>query len=295
MHELDRGVALGRQAHARARDLFVAEDQRDADVEQLVAAAVTVGDRRDPQRARVELGRRLDARLAQADVLGRGRGQLARATARRDRHDRDRLAGQRRQRAEPAARRIADRIDDARPLVDLIAEQPERARQRLGERPRAGSRARLVVARPLVDAGTDGRDTLDDGAAKNTEMTLGDFDLEWIVFDACQVLEFSGVFDRWGWPVFRGLHYILGFHTTCLDVGDRGEKFADRLNNGWSVRDAWIRACQETEGSSTELAYLRADNTSLGTDTFNDHWWGQGSVSADPVNPNILFHLRTTC
>ena len=140
-----------------------------------------------------------------------------------------------------------------------------------------------------------GRDTLDDGWAKNTEVRLGDYNLEWIVFDACQVLEFSGVFDRWGWPVFQGLHYILGFHTTCLDVGDRGEKFADRLNNGWSIRDAWIRACQETESASTELAYLRADNTSLGTDTFNDHWWGQGSVSGDPFNPNILFHLRTTC
>jgi len=47
---------------------------------------------------------------------------------------------------------------------------------------------------------------------------------------------------------------MLGFDTITGDSGDRGKKFAERLNDGWSIRDAWIRACTETEGSDTNWA-----------------------------------------
>ena len=70
-------------------------------------------------------------------------------------------------------------------------------------------------------------------------------------------------------------------------------KFAERLNSGWTIRDAWIRACTETEDSDTNWAYLRADAS--GTDTFNDHWHGKGFVSADPINPTSRFYLRGAC
>jgi hypothetical protein len=135
----------------------------------------------------------------------------------------------------------------------------------------------------------------DDGTAGSGEMRLGNSNLEWIAMDACEVLAWDSgkVWNRWGWPVFRGLHLMLGFHTTCTDVKDRGEKFADRLNNGWTVRDAWIRACIETEGSDVSWAYLRAD--AAGTDTFNDHWWGKGTTSADPSTPTSLFYLNGQC
>jgi len=49
---------------------------------------------------------------------------------------------------------------------------------------------------------------------------------------------------------------MLGFDTTCGDSCDRGTKFAERLNAGWSIRDAGTRACTETEGSGTNWAYL---------------------------------------
>ena len=133
--------------------------------------------------------------------------------------------------------------------------------------------------------------TYDDGTARPSEMRLGDRDCEWIVFDACQVLEYDdrGVFSRCQ-AAFAGLHYMLGFDTISHDVGDRGRRFAERLNGGWSVRDAWIRACIETEGAETAWAYLRADGE--GTDTFNDHWWGHGFVSPDPVRPTSMHYLR---
>jgi Family of unknown function (DUF6345) len=134
---------------------------------------------------------------------------------------------------------------------------------------------------------------IDDAVAKNTEIRWGDRELEWIVLDACNILEQNGVFNRWGWPVFRGLHYILGFHTVTGDEPHRGRILAQYLNAGWSIRDAWIKAAQDTEGPSTQWAYLRAD--APGTNTFNDHWWGKGFVSADPVNPNLLAYARGAC
>ena len=134
---------------------------------------------------------------------------------------------------------------------------------------------------------------IDDGVAKNTEISWGDRELEWIVLDACNILEANGVFNRWGWSVFRGLHYILSFHTTTSDEAHRGRILAQYLNAGWSIRDAWIRAAQDTESSSTWWAYLRADGP--GTNTFNDHWWGKGFVSPDPSNPNLLAYARGAC
>lgn len=134
--------------------------------------------------------------------------------------------------------------------------------------------------------------THDDGKTKPSELGLGNKQCEWLVVDACQFLSSSGASTRLG-GAFKGLHYILGFHTTCGDVKDRGEKFADKLNSGQTVRNAWINACNETEGSSTECAYLRADSS--GTDTFNDHWHGKGSVSADPTGSLSFVYLKTSC
>ena len=133
----------------------------------------------------------------------------------------------------------------------------------------------------------------DDGKAASTEIKWGNNDLEWVALDACEVLSRDGVFDRWGWPVFAGLHYILGFHTTCADESKRGRYFAQYLNDGWTVREAWIKAAQDTEGSGTQWAYLRAD--AAGTDTYRDHWWGEGFVSSDPTKPTVLYYARGAC
>ncbi len=134
---------------------------------------------------------------------------------------------------------------------------------------------------------------IDDAVAKNTEIRWGDDNLEWIALDACDVLSRDGVFDRWGWPVFAGLHIILGFNTTTSDEPNRGQSLAQYLNAGWTVREAWIKAAQDTEDSSTEWAYLRADAD--GTDTYHDHWWGKGFVSSDPSSPTILYYAHGAC
>jgi uncharacterized protein DUF6345 len=136
-----------------------------------------------------------------------------------------------------------------------------------------------------------GKSANDDGTARPSDMRLGNKDLEWLVIDACKLLNSSDVFSRLE-DSFVGLHYMLGFHTTCSDVKTRGEKFAKKLNDGWHVRCGWIDACTETESSSCECAYLRA--YSSGADTLNDHWHGKGSVSDDPA-PTSFVYLRTSC
>lgn len=130
----------------------------------------------------------------------------------------------------------------------------------------------------------------DDGVAKPSELQWGNANLNWAALDACNVLAAEGVFDRWR-PAFKGLHYVLGWHTTAGDETLRGVYFAQHLNEGLRVRDAWIKAAQETEGADREWAYVRADNQS-GTNTYDDQWPAAGTnrfVSADPATPPRTF------
>ena len=68
-----------------------------------------------------------------------------------------------------------------------------------------------------------GVDAHDSGQAEPKQMVLGDRQCEWAIFDACEVLSHSAtnsVFTRWKGS-FKGLHYLLGFHTTSTDSGSR--------------------------------------------------------------------------
>lgn len=134
----------------------------------------------------------------------------------------------------------------------------------------------------------------DSGKVKSSELRLGNGDLEWIVFNACKVLEKDGNYYKKSSDMFRGLHYMLGFHTEANDEPDRGEIFADYLNKGYTVREAWKMACQETAGFLHEWAYLRADDDN--SDTYDDHWWDKGHVSEDPdPEDQTIYYLKGTC
>ncbi len=126
------------------------------------------------------------------------------------------------------------------------------------------------------------------------EPRWGDNDLEWIVLDVCSALALKPdgdgvsytIYERWANPdVMHGLHYILGFRTAASDSDSRGRIFAEYLTGvrdgtNHTVRTAWRKATEDTEGSGLEGAYLRA--YSAGSDTFIDHIHEYGSVSNDP-------------
>ena len=129
----------------------------------------------------------------------------------------------------------------------------------------------------------------DDLMVHYDDATLGDKDLEWLIIDACQVLKNdSGKWNRWGWPVFEGLHYVLSYSTNTFDKDSRGEDFAKyAMKYGWRVKSSWVKATILSENGTT-AAYMRADNQY--SNTYDDHLWGFGYTSSDPDNPTNLYY-----
>jgi len=107
----------------------------------------------------------------------------------------------------------------------------------------------------------------------------GDGDLEWIILDDCSCLR-QGQYGVW-WQTFDGLHMIISFDTNAGDDGARGGLFAEKLAAGWSVRQAWWYACEQTQGSSTYAAIAGACDGD--TDIYNECIWKFGNVVSDPV------------
>jgi len=80
-------------------------------------------------------------------------------------------------------------------------------------------------------------------------------DLEYIAFDSCRVLALRG--DCWGrWMCtpnqrrpFAGLHVACGFRNEHQDspVFSLGEEFAEKLEDGYSVRWAWLEAADNED------------------------------------------------
>jgi hypothetical protein len=138
----------------------------------------------------------------------------------------------------------------------------------------------------------------------NREPRWGDGKLEWIVLDVCSALAFKSdgggvlytICQRWAnSDVMNGLHYILGFRSAAHDRCSRGRIFAEYLTGArdgtkYTIREAWRKATDDTESDYYDEdddryypvvgAYLRA--SSSGSNTYNDHLYGCGSVSSDP-------------
>ncbi len=106
-----------------------------------------------------------------------------------------------------------------------------------------------------------------------------DYDLEWLVLDDCSCLAHSTWTD---WiSCFAGLHMILSFDTGAHDSGSRGQKFAEKLSDGWTVKQAWWYACEQTEGSGCYAAIVGACN--MDAVNYNEHVWKAGWVASDPI------------
>jgi len=136
------------------------------------------------------------------------------------------------------------------------------------------------------------------GAVYWHEAEWGDGDLEWIVLSACEVLSdkystsppwspypaSSSVFDRWGYPVFKGLHAILSFKSisfTCASLGNYLVEYMTGEKGPYPIIEAWYRATLETECSGVWAAYLAEWHDE------DDYLPGYGLVGPD-ANPPIV-------
>lgn len=166
--------------------------------------------------------------------------------------------------------------------------------------PKAGSDTSLVEKVDMVyfaghgtPAGFEFGVEKDDARAKPAEIRWGDGRLKWVVINACDVLYHNDVtnpvIDRWG-PAFRGLRYILGFGSLASDETARGRLFAEHLNAGDMISEAWIKACEATEESGTVWVYLRADGNGVSTE--HDTWIDHADTRNKPNPPGPLHYLQ---
>jgi hypothetical protein len=123
----------------------------------------------------------------------------------------------------------------------------------------------------------------DDGSARSSEMRLGNKSCRYLVCDSCSAME-GDALARWR-QIFVGLRARFAFRNEAHDEGDRGRIFADYLNRGHYLDDAWKWACQETEGSDTQWGYI---HVSAPSSSWTDKW--SSSAPAIPSPTQLCLH-----
>lgn len=108
----------------------------------------------------------------------------------------------------------------------------------------------------------------------------GTRDLEWAAFHSCSVLDHDSDWAK----ALNGMHLLCGFQTLAQANGSLGGAFADFLTmdkvyeRAHKVHQAWFLASDVSQPIGT-MARVIGENESM----FNDYIWGEGFVSADPV------------
>jgi hypothetical protein len=135
-----------------------------------------------------------------------------------------------------------------------------------------------TAAGPVVDLGAR---TLGPAAVR-----LGTGDLAYAALDCCRVLDPA---YRTDWhPAFDGLHYLLGFSDTVWQSETRGQRFAQHLNDGVEIAEAWRRAAIETQGEKVPWAFVRAVHDGAVADNLT---WSIGRrPQKDPERPLAFLH-----
>jgi Family of unknown function (DUF6345) len=115
------------------------------------------------------------------------------------------------------------------------------------------------------------------------ETQYGKRELEWLIIAACGPLQLTegGVSwnDRWG-NTFHGLHLIMGYATTSYDGSGEGRDMANGAMAGLDLRSAWVNTAVANQPSSVTWSIMGVYGPG-GQTSYNDHFWGKGSVSAD--------------
>ena len=121
--------------------------------------------------------------------------------------------------------------------------------------------------------------------AKQSEMYLGNGDLEWLVTFTCNFLE-SKDLDTIG-HMAKGLHAVCGFETTIILTPDMGKTFAAKLKKGKSVKDAFYETVRETRTIQDKIeCAINGQQRTVGVFTTKknaeDRIWGYGNTESDP-------------
>lgn len=113
--------------------------------------------------------------------------------------------------------------------------------------------------------------------AKQSQMYLGNKDLEWFVTFTCNFC--NGSMKQIG-HMAKGLHAVCGFSTSVILTSDMGKVMAGKLKKGISVKEAFFATAKETQpwkDFSKRTACVFTTRSCA-----NDRIWGYGNVAADP-------------
>lgn len=134
-------------------------------------------------------------------------------------------------------------------------------------------------------------------------------DLEWAIIAACGPLQ-DNVISPGGGDVFRwrdsfdGLHMLLGYGAVTFDNTEEGATVVKYAKEGSTLMHAWFRTGLQVQGCG-ENGVLPPNGpdmwvgalwaSSPGINPANDHLWGHGPVSADPVSPTRFSAMWSHC
>jgi hypothetical protein len=115
--------------------------------------------------------------------------------------------------------------------------------------------------------------------------------LDWLCFDACQVLAQDSAWQYWG-GAFNGLHIMLGYDTDSYGPFGTPGSFAQHMLGGGAVVplpivDAWIIASLDTQPPGVVSAAMGPINLDAGTLDLYDYYWGKGSQGPSIPQPEL--------
>ncbi len=113
--------------------------------------------------------------------------------------------------------------------------------------------------------------------AKQSEMYLGNKDLEWFVTFTCNFLK--GGLDDVG-HLAKGIHCVCGYQTGVILVSNMGKTMSNKLKKGISVKEAFFATADETQPWNDFSTRKAAVFTT--TSCAADRIWGYGKQASDP-------------
>lgn len=100
--------------------------------------------------------------------------------------------------------------------------------------------------------------------------------------------------DNWVWPVFKGLHLLLGHATTLTNVSNHGEIWAERMTDyDDTIINAWYKACLDTQ-SSSRIVHPMGVSVEWPPETWDDKLL-QDFLAADPYPYSWGFDWEGPC
>jgi len=113
----------------------------------------------------------------------------------------------------------------------------------------------------------------------------GDKDVEWMAFASCMTVEKSRSF--WWHRCFDGLHLLCGYGSNCNDHPNLGSGLATRINARNTIAQSWMATAKVYHnarffGKQKRCARVVAETIG----NLDDHVFGAGTVSDDPVHDN---------